>query len=377
MSQRTPTAIFAASLMASLALAACTSDLPTTSDPPIAASIRMDDGEEGGGKGLSVLSRNMYLGASLDPIIAEADPNAIPLRVWEAWQRVQATNPEARVRALAAEIVSAEPDLIGLQEVVLWRSQFPPDNYPGGDATPASTVVYDFLAQLLDGLRQHGVEYEVAVSGTSFDVEMIMVAPPESGEPPTDIRLTDRDVILVRKGVKFKNAQSGLFDAYLPVVVGGTPLAIRRGWTSVDVKHKGVWIRFANTHLEQEQFAVVQEPQGAELRELLRAARMPVILVGDLNSAADGHNTRTYEEFRSFGYADTWTSVLPGFTCCQSELLGNERSEATERIDYVLTLGPFESVDVRLIGSEPASVQRNVFWPSDHFGVLARLKLLK
>jgi len=72
-----------------------------------------------------------------------------------------------RAQALATEIASKKPDIIGLQEVVLIRSQYPADLSP---IPNASTIELDFLPILLDELARRGQNYEaVAVSAGFVD----------------------------------------------------------------------------------------------------------------------------------------------------------------------------------------------------------------
>jgi hypothetical protein len=69
---------------------------------------------------------------------------------------VHATNFPERAQALAAGIAANQPDLVGLQEVSLIRSQVPPDFSPIPNAT---TVEFDYLQILLDALAAHGLSY--------------------------------------------------------------------------------------------------------------------------------------------------------------------------------------------------------------------------
>jgi hypothetical protein len=59
----------------------------------------------------------MYVGAPVEPILAEPDPNLVPIRVAEAWATLLATDFPARARAMADEIARTRPHLVGLQEV--------------------------------------------------------------------------------------------------------------------------------------------------------------------------------------------------------------------------------------------------------------------
>lgn len=364
---------FRLGLLLLLALAACT-DARMATDP-LASSGAVAKDAAGDDAELTVMTRNMYFGASLDPIIAEQNPYQVPVQAWNAWLRVESTRPADRVRAIAQEIAEANPDVIGLQEVALWRAQYPADNYPGVASTRADSVVYDFLALLVDDLNTLGVSYEVASVVTSFDIEALTYPASFNLDSAVDRRLTDRNVILVRRGLRYSNVDSSKFSTSLPLTIAGSPLAIQRAWQRLDVTVAGRTITFANTHLEQEQFAFAQEPQAAELRDALRSAVNPVIITGDFNSAADGHNTATYRQMLSDGYVDAWASPRPGFSCCQQELLDNERSTASERIDFVFTRRLNGTAQARLVGFAPSTRMSLGVWASDHAGVVATLAL--
>ncbi len=70
---------------------------------------------------VDVMTRNLYLGAVLDPIILAGTPGAAREAAGDVYKIVQDTNIIARVKLLAQEIEDADPDLIGLQEVAIWR----------------------------------------------------------------------------------------------------------------------------------------------------------------------------------------------------------------------------------------------------------------
>lgn len=72
---------------------------------------------------------------------------------------------------------------------------------------------------------------------------------------------------------------------------------------------------------------------------------LPVVMVGDFNSNANGEpdlpdNTPTYSALIDAGFEDAWTVLNPGVTgntCCQAPDLSNPTSDLSERIDLVLT----------------------------------------
>jgi hypothetical protein len=95
-----------------------------------------------------VMTRNMYLGADLMPVFQAPSARAFFAAAGQAFERVQASDPPERIKAMAREIALADPAVIGLQEVELWQTDTtPPIN--DGPATPADTTVYDFLQLLL------------------------------------------------------------------------------------------------------------------------------------------------------------------------------------------------------------------------------------
>jgi len=74
---------------------------------------------------ITVMTRNLYLGANLDPILqAKSFPDALGA-VATRWQLVQANDFRVRARAIAHEIQTARPDVVGFQELVLSRTQTP------------------------------------------------------------------------------------------------------------------------------------------------------------------------------------------------------------------------------------------------------------
>jgi endonuclease/exonuclease/phosphatase family metal-dependent hydrolase len=219
-----------------------------------------------------------------------------------------------------------------------------------------------------------GARYEVAAEIQSSDVEL----PSATGQ---DIRLTDRDAILVRRGVKVTDPRAGLYAAraVYPFFGGAVLVPAPRAWTSVVAKVHGRSFLFFNTHLETEQVPPVQVAQGLEAIAILGAQPLPVIAVGDFNSAADGSTTPTYANLLAAGLRDAWPMARPrseGLTCCQREDLRNPLSQLSSRIDLVLSRGVPGGVAAIRVGSQPFERTRSGLWPSDHEGVVAVVRVM-
>ena len=95
-----------------------------------------------------VLTRNLYLGANLDPILQAKSFHEAFLAVEADWAQVQANDFPTRARAIAREIAQTRPDFVGFQELTLYRTQTPADL----TVTPATTVALDYAAELRKAL---------------------------------------------------------------------------------------------------------------------------------------------------------------------------------------------------------------------------------
>jgi endonuclease/exonuclease/phosphatase family metal-dependent hydrolase len=309
---------------------------------------------------LKVMTRNLYVGTDLEKPLS-LSRSELPIAVAEAWATFQKTNYVVRMAAIAEEICSASPHLVGLQEVMLLRSQSPGDSLNLLAPTPAENVEADFLQTLLDDLaaKCEPLDYHVVAAVQDVDVEMPMANPySESGYD--DLRLTDRDVILARGDVGTENAAGGTYAAALHYKTATIP----RGWVAVDAEINGATVRFASTHLES--VPTVRHAQGVELIRILARESRPLILLGDFNTAAPGN--LTYQFFLGAGYTD-WPGPDRGDTCCQAGDLNNPESQLDERIDIVFTRNIAPTVgESILIGVTPAAQQP--YWPSDHAGVV-------
>jgi endonuclease/exonuclease/phosphatase family metal-dependent hydrolase len=344
------------------------------------AGVAQADGRSG--PKLTVMTRNLYLGTGLNNTVGVGSLEALVAAVTADWANVLATDFPTRAGALADEIEQAHPDVVGLQEVTLWRDQTPSDIVSLSPVlTPnATNVVFDFLAILQAELAARGIPYTAVSTSTNADAEA-----PRAGGGPTgfvDLRITDRDVILVRSDLagKFTNPQHGNYEAALVLPSFAGDVVFTRGWASIDYRRDArTTVRIFDTHLEVESpafAAAVQVLQGFEALAIIAASPYPVVALGDFNSPATGLVTPTYGNLTAV-LDDAWVRAHPsdpGLTCCQNELLSNPVDQSTSRIDLILTSEDWPVDRATVVGDEPFRTTPPL-WASDHFGVTARITI--
>lgn len=322
---------------------------------------------------VKIMTRNLYFGADLTPLVGATSLPDLAVRTANAFATVQATNFPARAVVLAREIEDADPHLIGLQEVALWRTGEP--GVLDGPVTPATTVVYDFLASLQSELAGRGLQYAAVVVRPEFDAEV----PSALGY---DIRLTTHDVILARADLPadeltIANAASAHYNTLLTIPTVAGPITFTRGWTAVDATVNGRSFRFINTHLESAS-AFHRFAQSSELLAGPANSSMPVVLAGDLNShAAESGPFLAYANLIGAGFVDAWAQANPGdpgFTCCNAADLLNPDPTHVIRIDHILTRPGVAVFAARLVGIDQDNRTPSGLWPSDHAGVVATLR---
>jgi hypothetical protein len=323
---------------------------------------------------LRVMNYNIYEGTNFRQIGQAQTLNQFIAAVGGTMWQVRATDPPARMQAIAKQIVDADPTLVSLEEVAQWATgSFDPITQTCGRLS----VEIDTLQELLASLSAQGGHYEVAVQATQW------AFPPVPGVLPGVgyfcVQFTGFNAILVRSdapGLSWTNAQSGLYAArtYANTPIGSLPLP--RAWESIDVRLNARPFRFIGTDFDAVN-ATVRKLQGEELRTGPANTSQPVIIAMDSNSqAAPLPQDATYLEFLAAGYRDAWADVHPtvkGFTCCQGEFVNNDGSQLWTRIDLVLTLGAVEAQQVELFGDKPWDKTGDGLWPSDHVGIAAQV----
>ncbi|GAA4578263.1 hypothetical protein GCM10023176_53780 [Micromonospora coerulea] len=323
------------------------------------------------GPKVTVLTRNLFLGGDLTPSIGAPTLPAFLAANAALLGHVDRVDFPARAALIADEIRERKPDLVGLQEVALWRTG------TLGDPAPATEIRYDYLALLMAELATSGHPYDVAVVQDEADLEAPAGAPYQ-----VDVRLTMRDVVLVRHGgrVQVTDTSSGNFvqNLVFPLAATGGTATSTRGWTAVDAVLGTRAFRFVNTHLE----AFHPGVRALQAQELLRGpvnVAGPVILVGDLNSGPElpvPNNRIAYFILVAGGLVDTWPILHPGepgYTAGLGDDLTEPADDVEHRIDMVMFRGAVVPVASEVFGTERQTADGR--WASDHLGHSAVLAL--
>jgi hypothetical protein len=360
------------------------------------------------GKPVTVMTRNLYLGADINrpieaALTAQAEgktPQEILVALGNATHVTRAivdqTSFLVRARLLAGEISRTEPDLIGLQEVALWRSG--PLQLDQVGVPNATTVDYDFLQILLDALAARGEHYTAVSIGGRADVE----APSFTGSPfdgtmgadARDVRLTMRDVVLmhVEDGLSATGTGNAIYSNNLSVTVAGATLRFDRGYQWVDVRAGATRFRFVNTHLE----AFSSDLALAQAQELLAnapATNRTTVFVCDCNSDPLNNSIKPIDHVPHNapynlitgpgGFTDEWLQFAPaeeGWTSGLSELVNDPTAAGFDhRIDMVFgrtaSGGPLGVDRGQVTGTDVTDRDPATgLWPSDHGGVVLRLR---
>lgn len=352
---------------------------------------------------VTVMTRNLYLGADLGPAIGASSIGGAIDAAGTILNDVDLSNFPERSKLLAAEIADAEPDFVGLQEVALWREQTPSDY----TLTPATQVRYDFLQLLQDQLKAQGAKYRVAVVQEEFDQELPADTDHNdaTGSGPLagfgadlDGRLTMRDVILVRKDkdLKFKNPQMGHFENRYSVTLGGVvPVNVDRGWVSIDAKVKGdKKTRGAKFHFVNAHFEAFGDPKirEAQAREMIAPGgpldtKKQLVFLGDINSGSsadhigspypgDPNDPLAYNALVNEGGL---INLGARQTCCYPDVfeseIGSYRLDHT--VDHVFVKPKIKQTDAYVTGDDPSVTGAGGVVASDHGGLVSELKFKK
>lgn len=353
----------------------------------VAAPAAANGGDRKGEK-VRVMTRNVYLGADLGPAIGAANLCEAIRGAGTIYNEVQRTDFRERAVPLAREIRRARPHLVGLQEVALWRVQTPSDlGAPpiNENGAPATTVEYDFLDLLM---RRLGKRYRVVGVQKEFDAELPadVDANEDTGTlcgADLDARLTMRDVILKRKGVKTSKVRKGHYERRYVADVSGIEVPADRGWLATRAKVGTAKFRFVNTHLEAFGDPRIREAQAKELIRKALRGRGQKVLVGDLNSGLPNRHRigagltdspddpLAFRALKRFGMKDRGAVQ----SCCYPSPLDDPSYRFDHTVDHVLVKPRVKRLRAFVTGNDPAQMTPSGLWPSDHGGVVSTLRL--
>jgi endonuclease/exonuclease/phosphatase family metal-dependent hydrolase len=331
---------------------------------------------------VKVMTYNVAVGIDLDSIFLQSTLLGVMKQAEIAWGQKDISDFAVRAKAIAAEIDAARPDVVGLQEVVQFYSQTPPDGPPPpyGPGTPAGVKVEDFLDLLETELAARGLDYQVAAdqngeTSTVNNADVEVTGATAGGTPTADYRVIDREVVLVsRASVTVSRVRKGSYAAHINVPIPGlpTPFPYPRGWVAIDLSKSGKAFTLLSTHLD----AFDPRVQGAQAHEVLAlvSSATPTVVVGDMNSdpadvAWPAHGILVSS---TTGFSDTAAEVGAGApSCCYDAICSDPNAKLTRRVDLVLHSPHFAPKSVALHGT----AMSNGLWPSDHAGVSAVLEL--
>jgi endonuclease/exonuclease/phosphatase family metal-dependent hydrolase len=307
---------------------------------------------------VTVMTRNLFLGTDL-PTIALGQPGAdFEARAGRALDEVKAGDPAGRMKLVAAEIAKAKPDLVGLQEVTLWRTG------PKGDPAPATTVLYDFLGLLRKELKRLHAPYRVVVDRRGLNVE----GPTDRG---VDVRITIGDTILARSGVKVTRPRSGIFTHQL--VFNTAQLGQvnpSRTWNSVDATVRGAKLHLVNAHLEAYSPGVRLD-QAKELVAGPLKSKLPTILVGDINSGPNLPKPEDRPPYAAIHAAGFEPRRAATHACCLDTLAGGGAFD--HDVDWIMSKPGLKLLRSYVTGrTEKTPTGQHA---SDHAGVVSVLRL--
>jgi hypothetical protein len=338
---------------------------------------------------LTVMTRNVYLGADLSPAIGASDLCEAIDGAGVIYNEVQRTDFPERAVPLAREIRRAKPHLVGLQEVALWRIQNPSDlGAPpiNPNAQPATTVQYDFLDLLK---KELGNKYRVVGVQEEFDAELPadIDASDSTGTAcgaDLDARLTMRDVILARDGVKTGRVRKGHYKERYVADVSGIEVPADRGWLWTPARVGEAKFRFVNTHLEAFGDPEIREAQAKELIKKALRGKGQKVLVGDLNSGLpkrhkvgpgltdNPDDPLAFRALKDFGMKDRGAVQ----SCCYPSPLDDPSYLFDHTVDHVLVKPKVKRAGRAFVtGDDPGEMTPSGLWPSDHGGVVSTLRL--
>jgi len=360
----------------------------------------------------TVMSRNIYLGADVG-VALELIPD-MPAAAQFMWDQVNKNDFSKRSVALAAEIQSYKPDVIGLQEATIW--------YCKKNAWSKKVEVFNFTDQLLQAL---GGDYVLASKDgkTAFNPGysinpipfLTMVKDPERfqkifGQDKAACGFQIGDALAIKKELAGQVLKVGNTEYEASYSIVPKLMTIYRGYTWADINIANIPVRFITTHLESiwdENKVPNAAKQATQLIEDVKETNMPLVIIGDFNSdprdprpanasnpglqptaskecPAGSSKCNAYRLMRAAGFNDagpdasdpttyTWgmNALLTGpdpDRLKAAQAMGNEYG-FTDRLDYIFTKNGVDVTTSEIIGYKAP-------YATDHAGVFGEFTIL-
>jgi endonuclease/exonuclease/phosphatase family metal-dependent hydrolase len=360
----------------------------------------------------TVMSRNIYLGADVG-VALDLIPD-MPAAAQFMWDQVKKNDFSKRSIALAAEIQTYKPDVIGLQEATIW--------YCKKNAWSKKVAVFNFTDQLLEAL---GGDYVLASKDgkTAFNPGysinpipfLTMVKDPTRfqklfGQDKAACGFQIGDALAIKKELSAQVINVGNTEYEASYSIVPTLMTIYRGYTWADIAIEDIPVRFISTHLESiwdENKVPNSAKQAAQLIEDVRETNMPLVVIGDFNSdprdprpanaanpglqptaseecPAGSSKCNAYRLMKDADFNDagpdasdpttyTWgmNALLTGpdpDRLKSAQGMGNEYG-FTDRLDYIFTKNGVDVSTSQIIGYKAP-------YATDHAGVFAEFTIL-
>lgn len=256
---------------------------------------------------------------------------------------------EERMALVRAEVERLQPDVIGLQEIIVRR-----DGFHQGEMILA------------------GLGYATVYGAASRWTETESLLPHDAHGDGFGNLIATRHPLVASSVRELPGLETGE----------------RRSAVMARVQTPGGILPFVSTHLNwKADHGWVRERQVVALADLLEEWKqegdLPAVVVGDLNADPDSNEIRFLRglaalEGRSTCLHDAWTFVhgaSPGYTWDNRNTYAHYSFEPNRRIDYIL-VGPADHFGHGWIESAEVVFDqpRDGIFPSDHFGVMAEIQ---
>ncbi len=344
------------------------------------------DGGRGHDREVTVATYNVDFGADLKGLFNATNLVSFVTEAATAYGTVKASNYTDRADLVAAQLIAARPDIVGLQEVAVWAET---------SLATGKVTTLDYQSLLLAALARRGAVYDVAVRNVTF----VSPTVPVTLDQKTVVQFTDTNLILVRHQAHAKVLRTGegQYDARMVLTKLNDLLrpidptanyAITRGWAWADLLLNGSVFRVFTTHLEAysdvDGDALTEHYrnlQATELAAMTARSPHPVLLTGDFNSrpTCTAHNTVAYDTIVAAGFTEVWPATHRRNVCTTGYTSGDRASVTgtgvlDHRIDHIF----FErrhatALSSALMGARDTDKTSAGLWASDHAGSVATL----